>query len=219
MNTSVSGVGMPDVRAPEGGSTVVRRPWNPDRTAVGENVLVVRDRVQWGPIAGGAMVGAIVLLALTLLGLAIGASALDPKTDLGDWNTRAALWGGFSVLVASLAAGWVASATAAVDGPFAGMMNGLLAGATMIAVLVVLTATGLTNLVGFLGGNLANVADYARQVANGESVTADRQAAFDAVRDGAWGALVTVVVALAAAAMTGALAHHDRRELIEGTGK
>jgi len=185
---------------------------------VGENVLTVRDRVQWGPVFAGSVVGLVALVLLALLGLGIGASALDPKTDLTDWNTRAGVWGGFSVLAAFFIAGWVASQTAAVDGPFAGMMNGLLAGATTLVALVVLTTIGLTNFSGFLGGNLSDVARYARDVANGTATTADKQAAFDAVKDGVWGTLITVVVALAAAALAGVLAHHDRRELIEGTG-
>src|SRR5205823_2414784 len=137
----------------------------------------------------------VALLVLTLLGLAIGASAFDPDRDLSDWNTWAGIWGGLSVLIAFFLAGLVAAQSAAVEGAFAGMANGLLAGATMRAALVVLASVGLTNLVGFLGANLANVARYACDVAQGNAAATDRRAAFDVVRDGAWGTLVTVVVA------------------------
>jgi len=210
---------MTGTRGTDGTGTVVtQRPLYGKRTIVGENVLTVRDRVQWGPIVAGAVVGLIALLVMTLLGLGIGASAFDPDTDISDWNTWAGVWGGISVLVAFFAAGWVGSQTAAVEGPYAGMMNGLLAGATTLAALVALTSVGLTNLVGFLGGNVADVARYARDVAEGDATLAERQAAFDAVKDGVWGTLITIVVALAVAALAGVLAHHDRRELIEGTG-
>ena len=197
---------------------VTRRVAGEAAIGVGQNVLPVRNRVQWGPIAAGAVFGLVALLVLTVLGLAIGASAFEPDTDLGDWDTWAGVWGGLSVLAAFLVGGWIAGKTAAVEGSFAALMNGLLAGAAMLLALIVLTATGLTNLVGFLGGNLADIADYAADVAQGEATTPEARAAFDDVRDAAWGTLVTLVVALAAAALGGVLGRHERFDLIEGTG-
>lgn len=88
METPVSGTTTPNTRSVDGDRTIVgRSPWYSRRTVVGENVLTVRDRVQWGPIFAGAMVGLIVLLLMALLGLGIGASAFDPDTDLSDWDT------------------------------------------------------------------------------------------------------------------------------------
>jgi hypothetical protein len=190
----------------------------PAGTIVGENVLTARDRVQWGPIIAGAVSGLVAMLVLTVLGLAIGASAFEPDTDLSDWDTWAGVWGGLSAVIAFFVGGWVAARTAAVEGSFAGLMNGLMAGATILLVLTLLTATGLTNLIGFVGGNLATIADYAVDIAQGETAAADAQAAFDNMRDAAWGTLVTLVLALAAAALGGVLGHYERRELIEGTG-
>jgi hypothetical protein len=187
-------------------------------TGVGANVVTARDRVQWGPIIAGAVSGLIMMLLLTVLGLAIGASAFDPDTDLSDWGTWAGVWGGLSALIAFFIGGWIAARTAAVAGSFAGLMNGLIAGATILLVLTLLTATGLTNLIGFLGGNLATIADYAVDVAQGGTAAADAEAAFDNVRDAAWGTLVTLVLALAAAGLGGVLGHYERRELVEGTG-
>jgi hypothetical protein len=204
--------------APVASDVVSARRVAPAGTVVGANVLTARDRVQWGPIIAGAVSGLISLLVLTVLGLAIGASAFDPGTDLSDWDTWAGVWGGFSALIAFLVGGWVAARTAAVGGSFAGLMNGLMAGATILLVLIVLTTTGLTNLLGFLGGNLASISDYAVNVAQGETAAADAETAFDNVRDAAWGTLVTLVLALAAAALGGVFGHYERRELIEGTG-
>jgi hypothetical protein len=204
--------------APASTEVMAARRVTPAGTVVGANVVTARDRVQWGPIIAGAVSGLIIMLVLTVLGLAIGASAFDPDTDLSDWNTWAGAWGGLSALVAFLVGGWVAARTAAVSGSFAGLMNGLMAGATILLVLIVLTATGLSNLIGFLGGNLSTIADYTVDVAQGEAATADAQAAFDNVRDAAWGTLVTLVLALVAAGLGGVLGHYERRELIEGTG-
>jgi len=217
MATSVSGTGGSQTRIPNE-TVMTRRTGALTRAAVDENVLTVRDRVQWGPILAGAIVGLMVLLVMTLLGLGIGASAFDPDTELSDWDSWAGIWGGISILVAFLIGGWLAARSAAVEGSFAGLMNGLLAGATMVAALILFTSLGLTNLLGFFGGNLATVSDYAHDVAQGTATPADRQAAFDAVKDGAWGTLVTLVLALAAAALAGAYGSHHRQELIEGTG-
>src|SRR3954451_25184153 len=49
-----------------------RRTWPAQRTVVGENVLTVRDRVQWGPVFAGSVVGLVALVLLALLGLGIG---------------------------------------------------------------------------------------------------------------------------------------------------
>lgn len=186
--------------------------------AVGENLMPVRDRVQWGPIAAGAFAALGALLFLTVLGLAVGASAFEPGTDVSDWGTDAGIWGAASAIAAFLIGGWVAAKTAAVDGPFAGVMNGLMAGAVTLVALVVLTSTGLTNLTGFLGGNLNDLATYAADVVQGDQTAAEAQAAFDNVRDGAWGTLAALALCFGAAALGGYAGHHKRRDLIAGTG-
>ena len=63
-------------------------------TDVGENVLAVRNRVQWGPIIAGVLAAIVVFLLLTILGFALGASVLDPANTAGEIGTWAAIWGG-----------------------------------------------------------------------------------------------------------------------------
>jgi hypothetical protein len=186
--------------------------------AVGENLMAVRDRVQWGPIAAGAFSALSTLLFLTVLGLAVGASALEPGSDVSDWGTEAGIWGAASAIAAFLVGGWVAARTAAVDGSFAGVMNGLMAGAVTLVALVVLTSTGLTNLTGFLGGNLNDLANYAADVVQGDQTAAEAEAAFDNIRDSAWGTLAALALCFGAAALGGYAGHHKRRDLIAGTG-
>src|SRR5688572_20952271 len=98
------------------------------------NVLPVRNRVQWGPILAGTITALLLMLLLSVLGLAIGASAFEPGTDASDWGTGAGIWGGISAIIALFGGGWVAARTAAVGGTFAGLMNGLMAGAATILV-------------------------------------------------------------------------------------
>ena len=97
-------------------------------TDVGENVLAVRNRVQWGPIIAGVLAAIVVFLLLTILGFVLGASVLDPANTAGEIGTWAAIWGAVSAIVAFFIGGWIAARTAAVDGAFAGVINGLMVG-------------------------------------------------------------------------------------------
>jgi hypothetical protein len=193
-------------------------------TQIGHNVLEVKNRVQWGPILAGVLTALGTLLILTLLGLAIGASAFEPGTDVSDWGTGAGIWGAISAILAFLLGGWVAAKTAAVDGPFAGLMNGLVAGLATLLLLVWLTTTGLSNLLGFLGNNVGNIADIVPGVTQqaAPDTTQDAQqavtSAYDEVEKGAWGTLLAVLLALGAAALGGRMGANPRRDLIAGTG-
>lgn len=188
-------------------------------TEMAENVMPVRDRVQWGPIIAGAVVALASLIVLAVLGVAIGASAFEPGTDLTDWGTGAGIYGAISMLIALFVGGLIAAKTAAVDGPFAGIMNGLLAGATAIVALIVLSSLGLSNVLGFLGANLQNVANYAGEIATGEAAADEAQGAFDNIADGAWGTLIALLLALGAAALGGFVGHNKRADLVYGTGR
>jgi hypothetical protein len=187
----------------------------------------VRNRVQWGPIIAGSIIGITTLLLLTVLGLAIGASAFEPGTDLGDWGTAVAIWGAVSALIAFFAGGWVAAKTAAVRGSFAGAMNGLMAGAAILLVMVWMTTVGLTNLLGFVGANVGNIAAVTAEVLDDPvdeateavedvqealpAVTADD--VFTQAEGAAWGTLIALILALGAATIGGVLGRNEREDL------
>ena len=177
------------------------------------NVLTVRNRVQWGPILAGTVTALLSLILLAVLGLAIGTSAFEPNTNRSDWATAAGIWGGASAIAALLLGGWVAAKTAAVDGAYAGLMNGLMAGAATILLLLWLSATGVTNLFGFLSDNLTDISSVASSAV--EPGTTGQT--FDRVSDGAWGTVIALSLALAAAALGGLLGFNRRHELVEGT--
>lgn len=131
-----------------------------------DNDLPVRNRVQWGPIVAGTAIALGTLLVLTVLGLAIGASAFEPGGDASGWGTGAGIYGAISAILAFFLAGWIAAKTAAVDGTFAGLMNGLLAGVLTLLALLYLTTTGLTNFLGFLGNHVADISGVAASLAD-----------------------------------------------------
>ena len=203
-------------------------------TMVGENVMPVRNRVQWGPIMAGLLTTIATMIVLTILGLAIGASAFDPADDGSTIGTAAGIWGAISAIIAFFLGGVVAAKTAAVGGPGSGMINGFMVGATALAFILYLTSTGLGNLLGTVGTNIGEIANLAQdfnqsgvvEPAQAQDAAQDAVAAvdisaedaFDTAKDSAWGTLIGILLALGAATVGGLAGHNTRRDLIEGTG-
>jgi hypothetical protein len=175
------------------------------------------------------------MLLLSILGLAIGASAFEPGTDGSDWGTAAGIWGAISAIVALFLGGWIAARTAAVGGNFAGMINGFLAGAATLLIVLWLTTTGVTNLLGFLGNNVSDIAAVASETVSPSDVpnvndaggaadqaqntvtdVATSQNTYDTVRDGAWGTLIAMLIALGAAAFGGWAGSNRREDIVQG---
>jgi hypothetical protein len=50
------------------------------------------DVVRWGPIVAGVVTAFTVPLYLTVLGVALGLSALGETNDSQDWGTAAGIW-------------------------------------------------------------------------------------------------------------------------------
>jgi hypothetical protein len=234
-------------------------------SVIGENVLAVRNRVQWGPIIAGVLAAIVAFLLLTILGFALGASVLDPANTAGEIGTWAAIWGAISAIAAFFLGGWIAARTAAVDGAFAGTINGLMVGAAGLLFIIWLTASGLGHLFGTIGATVGSVLNVAAtvapaaqdaanvdanqagdtaeeatginvddpqaaatavagqiQAAAGEAeeviAAADTPQTFEAVRNGALGTLLGLLLPLVASAVGGWVGRYQREDLIHGTG-
>src|SRR5687767_2549634 len=146
-----------------------------------ETVVVLRDRVRWGPIAAGAAVGLATTLLLSALGLAIGAAAFEPGTDTADWLSWAGFWGAITAVAAFFVAGWLAARTATVVGPNNGLVHGIIAGTVTLLLMLWLTTTGVTNFLGFLGTDISGIAHVVIQAPGERIVVAE----YDAVEDAA----------------------------------
>ena len=233
--------------------------------AVATNLLPVRNRVQWGPIVAGVLAAIVLFLLMTILGIALGASVLDPANTAGQIGTWAAVWGALTALVAFFLGGWIAARAAAVAGTFAGVMNGVTVGAAGLLLIIWLTASGLGNLFGTIGSTVgavlnvaataapaasdaatinANQAGNAAEQATGINVdqpqaaatavagqiqraatqagealaAADNPQTFAAVRNGAFGTFVALLVPLLASAVGGWVGKYPRDAFIAGTG-
>lgn len=186
-----------------------------------DDFVEVKNRVQFGPILAGVLTAIATMLILTVLGLAIGASALEPRDVGQSLGFGAAIWGIISAVIAFFLGGWVAAKTAAVAGAGSGLINGLMVGAAVLALLLWLTGTGVGALVGALGNNVGDIVDVVQEQgvssaeAEQELNQVDENEAFDNVRDSAWGTLAGLIIPLAAAGLGGLAGQNKREDVIQ----
>jgi hypothetical protein len=125
----------------------------------------LRDRIRWGSIIAGVVTAFAVLLFLTVLGIALGISALGGDDDPQTWGTAAGIWGGLSLLVAFFFGGWMAARAAATLSESDGPLNGFITGAATLLLLLWLATTALTGALGFFASTVSNLAGAAAPVA------------------------------------------------------
>src|SRR5215211_4398566 len=203
----------------------------------------MRDRIRWGPIIAGVVTAFAVLLFLSVLGLALGVSALggdDPQT----WGTAAGIWGGLSLLVAFFVGGWMAARAAATLSESDGPLNGFVTGAATLLLLLWLATTALTGALGFFASTVTNIAGaaapVAMQAADQGAVPPQTQTAVDQAADnpeaavpdqveqaaqqaadraseaagpGAWGTTIAIILAIGAATLGGMVGRNERMVL------
>ncbi len=175
------------------------------------DTIDAKNRVQWGPIIAGVLTALATLLILSLLGVAIGSSALAPRDVGQSLGTGAAIYGAISAIIAFFIGGFIAAKTAAVGGVGSGMINGLMVGAAILALILVLAGSGLGSILGSIGTNITDVTNIADNVSGDPAA---QQTAFDTVKNSSWGTLAGIVLALAAATVGGIVGHNDRRDLV-----
>ncbi len=161
----------------------------------------LRDRIRWGPIIAGVVTAFAVLLFLTVLGIALGISALGGDDDPQTWGTAAGIWGGLSLLVAFFFGGWMAARAAATLSESDGPLNGFITGAATLLLLLWLATTALTGALGFFASTVSNLAGAAAPVAmeavDQGAVPADTQTAADKAAEDPAAAVPTEVAGAA----------------------
>jgi hypothetical protein len=123
------------------------------------------DHVRWGPIIAGVVTAFAVLLFLTVIGLALGLSALGAEDDASSWGTAAGIWGGLTLLVAFFLGGWMAARAAGPAHDHDGVLNGFITGAATLLLLLWLATTALTGALGFFAGTITDIASAAAPAA------------------------------------------------------
>jgi len=207
-------------------------------TTATATVVTPTDRVRWGPVIAGLLTALSTLVVLTVLGAAVTASTYDGDDTARNYGIRAGIWGAISALIAFALGGWVAARTAAVRGRNNGLLNGMMVWVAAVPLLVYLVGSGISTAAraaGTVAQTAAQTAaaaadtpqgqDAARQAGGqiqqraGEVVNqargqvndpATRERAADAARKTAWGTLVSLLLALGAAAVGGLIGTRER---------
>jgi hypothetical protein len=131
------------------------------------NVAAPIDRVRWASVLAGLFTVLATLATLTVLGLALGLSTFDANAPQ-DFGYGAGIYGAISAIIGFLLGGFVAARTGAV----AGTGNGLLNGAMVWIVTVVLIVNFLGTGIGTLLGTAGQVATTAVEVAGDAAAVA-----------------------------------------------
>jgi hypothetical protein len=165
----------PHVYGANGGVTTGRDPVDIDMVRVNHPV----DRVRWSAILAGLFTTISTFILLSILGLAIGASAFNPGDDLSNFGTGAGIWNAVSALIAFFVGGWIAARASAVHGRGNGALNGAMVWIVMIPLALYLVSSGIGATLRALGGVAATglqvaapaVGEAAAGVANLPGVT------------------------------------------------
>jgi hypothetical protein len=102
------------------------------------------QRISWGAVIAGVVISIVVHIALSMLGLAIGAATVNPISEsepLAGLGSGAVMWMAGSALLAMFAGGWTAGRLAGIPHHLDGAMHGLVTwGVTMILTLLLITS-------------------------------------------------------------------------------
>jgi hypothetical protein len=101
-------------------------------------------RVSWGGIWGGVLVAIGLLLLLSVLGVAIGVTAVDPgDTQAESVGTGIGVWGGISLLISLFVGGMVSTRIGAIFDRTTGFFEGALVWAVTVLLMIYLATTGV----------------------------------------------------------------------------
>ncbi len=205
---------------------------------VPESYNLTRDRVRWGPIWAGLLTALTSLLLLSLLGLAVGLTAVDAERAAREGGVPlstgigTAIWGALSAILAFLLGGFVAGKTAAIFNRRWGALNGALVFLLAVPVILYLAGTTIGGLLGSIGNYAASLnidPNQVREAAQGAANQAQQGAqqttpeqvgtAAENARNGAWGTLLAALLGLGASALGGFLGTRNKVEVDPGTNR
>ena len=142
-----------------------------ERTPLGSDVAVTvpRKRISWGAVFAGVIIVLAVQLLLSLLGVGIGASTIDPAQGTSPQGSSigigAGIWWVVSALIALFAGSWVAGRLAGVPVRTDGLLHGVVTWALATLLLVYLLTTTVSSLIGGAFGIVGSAMQTAGQVA------------------------------------------------------
>ncbi len=133
------------------------------------------QRVSWGSIIAGVLTVISVSLVLSLLGISLGFSMLDPTstTDITNGSgTAVTIWTLLSLLISLGAGGFVAGRLAATDG----LIHGFLVWASSLIIGIILSVMTLSSALSLTGSAIGSVASATGSVVSGVGSVAGKGA-------------------------------------------
>ncbi len=121
---------------------------------------IMLNRISWGAVFGGVVMAMAVQIVLNLIGIGIGASAIDPATgavDIESLGLGAMIWWTISGICAALAGGFTAGRLAGEPKESTAGWHGLTSWAASVLLVAVLMITAAGGSV--LAGNYQVLAD------------------------------------------------------------
>jgi hypothetical protein len=110
------------------------------------HVVSAFKRISWGAVFAGLFVSLLCMIILNMLGIAIGAGAIDPLHQANPFQgvgIGAAVWFLASIIISVFIGGWVAGRVAGMPRTPEGLIHGIVAYSTFIVVMF-LTLTSAT---------------------------------------------------------------------------
>ena len=144
--TTVPNIAVPDLSDP--------------RPTASEDVhIIMVNRVSWGAIFAGVVVGLVVQVLLTMLGVGIGAATIDPATNgspaASTFSMASGIWYVVSGLIAAFAGGYIAARMSGKTVATTGALHGLTTWAFTTLLVLYLLSTAVGSIV---GGTFSGVA-------------------------------------------------------------
>ncbi len=137
----------------------------PVRPSVTEvDVSTPLDRVRWTSVMAGFFTVLATIVVLSVLGVAIGLSTVDPNNPRG-FALGISVYGGITALIAFLLGGFISARTAAVSGSGNGILNGAMVWIITIPILVYVLGNGIGSLLGTAADLTTKAATIGAQVA------------------------------------------------------
>jgi hypothetical protein len=126
-------------------------------------------RISWGAVFAGTAVGLVCQLWLAMLGVAIGASTIDPLKEANPMSgigTGSAIWLALTIIVASFIGGWVTGKLAGIPRRMESALHGATSWAAANIVNFLLISTVFGALIAGTASVAGNTAKAAGQAAN-----------------------------------------------------
>lgn len=104
-------------------------------------------KVSWGGVFAGVLVAIGVSMLLTVLGVAIGITAVDAQeADAGAIGIGTAIWGGLQLLIALFIGGMVATRVGAIVDKTTGFFEGVLVWVVSLVLMAYLAGSGIATV-------------------------------------------------------------------------